>query len=113
MLESFVSFILVALGLGLTGIGLWTMRASAMPRQGADAAQALPVRGLSFSSRAAVGLSLMFTGYHVAAWAAPEGWIALKVPRERWYLLVGGIVVAVGVSVGLDRLDRADEEREG
>lgn len=106
MLEVTLVIVLIGFGVGLVGTGLWVMRASAMPRQGAEPAQALPARGMSFASRAAVGLSLMFAGYHVAAWGTPEGWIALKVPRERWYLLVGGIVIAVGVSVGLDRMDR-------
>ena len=109
----------VAAGAALIGAGLWMLRASAMPRHSAEASRALPERGMSFASRAAVGLSLMFAGYHAAAWGTPEDWIALKVPRERWYLLVGGIALAVGVSLGLDRFDQAgadggpDEHKAG
>ena len=105
------SVLAIAAGATLVGGGLWLMRASVMPRYGAAAEDALPARGMSFASRAAVGLSLMFAGSHVAAWATPEDWIALKLPRERWYLLVGGIVTAVGVSLALDRAETKDEER--
>jgi len=93
-------------GLALVVLGLWVMRSSAMPRRDAEADRALPVRGMSFATRSAVGLSLMLAGYHAAAWGTPDGWIELRVPRERWYLVVGGIAVAVGVSVALDRLAR-------
>lgn len=62
-----LTILAITIGAGLVGLGLWMMRASAMPRIDATPEQALPARGMSFTSRAAVGLSLMFAGYHAAA----------------------------------------------
>lgn len=103
-----VAFIVASITVGaiLIVVGLWLLRASAMPRTNADPDSALPARGMSFATRAAVGLSLMIAGYHAAAWGTPDGWIALKVPLDRWYFVAGGIVVAVGASLAMDRVAR-------
>jgi hypothetical protein len=103
-----LSVVAIAGGVVLAGLGLWLMRASAMPRNGATDEQALPQRGMSFTSRAAIGLSLILAGYHLGAWCSPDDWFGMQVPRERWYLLVGGVLLAVGTSVGLDARDRRD-----
>ncbi|MCC6677898.1 MAG: hypothetical protein IT436_12200 [Phycisphaerales bacterium] len=57
-------------------------------------------------TRLVIGLSLLLVGYHLAAWGAPDGWFGVKVPRDRWWLLIGGLAIAVMASLALDRLEQ-------
>lgn len=102
----------IVIGAALLCAGLWMLRASAMPRREQADRAAVPARAMSFATRAAVGLSLMLAGYHAAAWGTPEGWLALRVPPERWYLLAGGILAALAVNFALDQRERDDSGPE-
>lgn len=90
----------IAAGLLLVGAGLWLQRRRVDPEKGE------PGRGLSNASRAAVGISLMVAGYHVAAYVSPDRWFSLKVPLDRAWLLGVVLVVVVGASLLLDKRDR-------
>ncbi|KAA0215065.1 MAG: hypothetical protein DYG94_03530 [Leptolyngbya sp. PLA3] len=59
----------------------------------------------SVSTRAAIGLSLLVLGYHLAAYALPAGWLWLKVPPERLWILGLSIALLVGGSIALDRAE--------
>ena len=37
----------------------------------------------------------MVLGYHAASWASPDHWLPFRVPLERWYLVVGGVMQGV------------------
>lgn len=58
---------------------------------------------LSLATRTVLGLSAMLLGYHAASWASPGHWLPFRVPVERWYVLVGGVVAAAGLSLLTDR----------
>jgi hypothetical protein len=45
-------------------------------------------------SRLTAGICLMLLGYHVVAWTAPFGATMLRVPPDRWWVVVGVVVVA-------------------
>ena len=65
---------------------------------------------LSRISRAVLGLCVMLLGYHAASWASPDHWLPFRVPLEHWYLLIGGVVVAVGGSLLADHRQAAPDE---
>jgi hypothetical protein len=90
----------IAVGLVMVGAGLWLQRRRVDPEKGE------PGRGLSNASRAAIGISLMVAGYHVAAYVSPEGWFSLKVPLDRAWLLGVALAIVVGASLFLDARDR-------
>lgn len=85
-------------------IGLWVLGGRA------DLDTARTLRRLSKASRAVVGLSLMIAGYHVAAYVSPSGWLPLRVPLERAWIM--GLVMVVGVGLSLV-MDRRDRDRSG
>lgn len=62
---------------------------------------------LTSISRTVLGLCIMLLGYHAASWASPGHWLPFRVPPERWYLVVGGAMVAIVASLWADR--RHDE----
>ncbi|MBS0197095.1 MAG: hypothetical protein JSR77_10080 [Planctomycetes bacterium] len=69
--------------------------------------------GLSAGTRLAWGYSLLLMGYHGAAWIGPEKYFGLKVPLERWWILVIGVVLGVVGSWAADWLERRNDERAG
>ncbi len=68
---------------------------------------------LSEPARLVIGLSLVLVGYHAASYSLPQGWLALRVPPDRLWLLGAGVVVAIGLTLLSDRLDAKAMESEG
>lgn len=66
---------------------------------------------LSRTSRAVLGLCIMLLGYHAASWASPDHWLPFRVPLERWYLVVGGVLAAIVGSLWADRRQSAPNDR--
>ncbi|GEM_PF-2423449 len=60
---------------------------------------------LTAASRLVVGICLILGAYHIAAYASPDAWFGLKVPRERWYILAAGVVLALLGTATADRLE--------
>lgn len=62
--------------------------------------------GASVTTRLVAGLSLAVAGYHLVSYALPAGWLYLRVPSDRLWIL--GVVLAVSVcgSLVLDRVER-------
>jgi hypothetical protein len=85
--------------------GAWLLRAARRLGRAPEDEPAAPTPwGLSVTTLAVAGLSLMVLGYHGAAYATPPSWNLLSVPRDQWYVLAGGAVLAVGVSVLTDKM---------
>jgi hypothetical protein len=62
-------------------------------------------QGLSFPSRAAVGLTLMLTAYHGAAWISPFQDRFLMVPLRYWWIVAIGAVLLAGGSLLADKVE--------
>lgn len=98
-------------GVLIAGGGLYVLRFSRTRAEtdGTATEQAGVLRSLlgrtSVSTRAAIGLSLLVLGYHLAVYALPTGWLWLRVPPERLWVLGMTIVVVVGGSIVLDRME--------
>ncbi len=56
------------------------------------------------ASRLTLGLCGLFVGYHLASYVSPSHWLGLRVPPERWWVLVAGVAIAVLGTLGTDRL---------
>ncbi len=70
---------------------------------------------LTTPTRLTIALASLLLGYHLAAWTAPGHVLPFRIPLNLWFLLVGGVIVACGSSLWLDRrqaADRAEEARE-
>ena len=99
-------------GAGLVGAGVylgWQARRAWRAwinehNQDAGAPEPL-VMGMSPISAFVVALSLVFVGYHLAAWVLPGSWTPLKVPVSRWWMVLVGAGVAVCGSLLMDRRD--------
>lgn len=75
--------------------GVFMLRAG-RTRDVSEADRAEP-GGLSVPTRLAVGLSLLVVGYHAAAYSLPTGWLWLRVPVDRlWVMGVALAAVVVG-----------------
>lgn len=61
---------------------------------------------LSIPTRLVLGLCAGFAAYHAAAYVSPSHWFGLMVPRHLWWALVLGLVAAVGLTLGTDRVVR-------
>jgi len=61
--------------------------------------------GLSEPTRLALGISLLLVGYHAAAYLFPDAWLAFRVPEAQWWMLVGVVLVLVGGSMAMDRME--------
>ncbi|GAB4384759.1 MAG: hypothetical protein Kow0022_08330 [Phycisphaerales bacterium] len=59
----------------------------------------------SVPTRLSLGLCLMVLGYHLASYALPTGWLWLRVPPGRLWILGVVVVVLVGGSLILDRVE--------
>lgn len=97
-----VLIFLAALGLILLGAGFWVLRAEGSRRRFGSA--------VTDPTRYTVGLCLLIGGYHLLGYALPDAWLPLKVPRERWYLVPAGIVLALGLSFAGDSTRRMSQE---
>lgn len=82
-------------------------------RRGQSMMVRLPVLGPSSQATGlAVSFSSILIGYHLLAWILPPDWLQLRVPIERWWMLVAGTAVAIGSSWLIDRSETPDEWRE-
>lgn len=89
--------------------GAWFLHAARRLGRAADEEpSASAPLGLSVSTLAVVGLALLVLGYHGVAYASPQSWNLLSVPRDRWYVLAGAVILAIGVSVFTDRVAAHD-----
>lgn len=61
------------------------------------------------STRLVGGLAAAVVCYHAMAWTSPAGWFAIAVGVDRWWLVAGGAVLAIGGAVLADRLERGGE----
>lgn len=59
----------------------------------------------SVPTRLSLGVCLMVLGYHLASYALPTGWLWLRVPPDRLWILGVAVVGLVGGSLILDRLE--------
>lgn len=57
---------------------------------------------LTEATRLTLGLCGLFLGYHLASYVSPPHWLGLRVPPERWWLLVGGLALAICGTLGTD-----------
>lgn len=73
------------------------------PEPGAGGANAWRDR-LTEPTRLTLGICGLFVGYHLVSYVSPPAWLGLRVPPERWWLLVGGVVLAIGGTLGTDKL---------
>ncbi len=71
-----------------------------------------PHHRLSEPARLVIGLSLVIVGYHAASYSLPRGWLALRVPPDRLWLLGVGVIAAIGLTLLSDRIDADDIDRE-
>lgn len=62
--------------------------------------------GLTQPTRLVLGLCAILVGYHVLAYVLPGHWLPLRVPVERWWWLGVGVVLAVGATLGLDKMEK-------
>lgn len=60
----------------------------------------------SVSTRAAIGLSLLVLGYHLVAYSLPHGWLWLRVPADRLWILGVAVGVVVVGSLVMDGAER-------
>ena len=64
-----------------------------------------PPGGTLKPTRLVVGVVLVIAGYHIAAWALPPDVLAVQLRRERWWVWAVCGLLAVGLSVVLDRME--------
>ncbi|MBC7833910.1 MAG: hypothetical protein H7Y88_02280 [Phycisphaerales bacterium] len=110
--------VLIVAGAGLAIAGLRTIRfergAFGRSLQGASVLSATErrlVSSLSTPTRMSVGVVLLVTGYHLIVWALPTHYTEVRVPRERWYVLVTIALLWVGGSIVLDRRHRGHADQ--
>lgn len=65
---------------------------------------------LSPPSRMVSGLCMVLLAYHAAAYVSPDHWFGLKVPLERWYILLGGISLALCGTLAIDRFESSTDQ---
>lgn len=56
----------------------------------------------SVPTRYVLGVSGLFGGYHLIAWGLPAGWLALRVPADRAWIVVLACLGMIAASVALD-----------
>jgi hypothetical protein len=72
---------------------------------------------LTEATRLTLGLCGLFVGYHLVSYVSPSTWLGLRVPPERWWLLAGGVALAILGTFGTDKVvekvhRESDAERE-
>lgn len=99
-------FAAIAVGVGVLGAGLWLMARARRTEADEPCEPPLPLIGaVRRSTMLTLALCIMVTGYHIAAWAVPV-WLPLHVPAGRWWLLVGGVGLAIAGSLVAEKLER-------
>lgn len=92
---------LIGPGVAAMGLGVWLLWVG----RGAD--RSLP------PTRVAVALSLLVGGWYLLNYGLPAGsWSALRVPPDRLWVLILGIIAMVAVSAALDRWEQEEEEAQ-
>lgn len=92
----------LALGAVLIGSGCWVVWSMSARERFA--------RKLSEPTRHVLGIAMILGGYHLLAYCSPDHWFPLKVPADRWYLVAGGIILALGLSFATDALGRVSQD---
>lgn len=87
-------------GFALAGIGVW---ATIIGRKRLSRVEGASPGAWSWLG---VGLALAGVGYHLAAWGLPPNWLVLRVPAERWWIVIAVAVVVAAGSLGLERSER-------
>ncbi len=96
----------VVLGVGVMAAGARLMVLARRVEPGQPCDPPLPLVGaVRRSTILTLSMCVLVLGYHIAAWAIPH-WLALHVPAHRWWMLVGGVVLAAAGSVLAERAER-------
>lgn len=96
---------LLVLGAGVLIAGLWLLTRARSTPPGESCDPPLPLVGaVRRSTVYALAVCVMVLGYHVAAWTVPHV-LALHVPGHRWWILIGGIALAIGGSVWAEKIE--------
>ena len=102
---------LVAAGAALA-LGLWVLRRSR--RHAEDQRVHLPVLGVvGVPTSLTVGVCLLASAYHAAAYSLAPRVNLVAVPIDRWWILACVVVFAVGGSLIADRLESRASDRGG
>jgi hypothetical protein len=80
-------------------------RAERLEAEGSAKGDPRWLRGASESTRLVVGVCALIGGYHLAIWALPPDSTPVQVPRRLWWVLIGALVMVVGGSFILDRVE--------
>lgn len=98
----------VWLGVGLL-VFVAGFTALSVARRLDDRRVAWPVIGrVSRATETAAGIALVVSGYHIAAYGGPAGWIVFRVPPSLgWLVFVASSVAVVG-SAATDRILTGD-----
>jgi hypothetical protein len=96
----------LVLAVGVMGAGARLMVMARRIEPGKVCDPPLPlVGGVRHSTVLTLSLCVLVLGYHIAAWTIPH-WLALHVPVHRWWMVVGGILLALGGSALAERAER-------
>ena len=95
---------------GAIGIaGLWVLRGGKrVIRDAASATEgdprAVADEGLSGPTRLTLGVAALIVGYHLVCWSVPA--VTFGVPRDLWWAVAGGAVLAIAGAFAVDALER-------
>lgn len=123
-----------SMAIAVMGFGVWLLRAP-LPEEGEASGKAInrndpnpepggtidsggPIetlvrwrKGLTVPTRLVLGFVLLLVGYHIAAYSGPAHYLTFRVPRDRWWMLVSGVIIAVLGSMGVDWFERRTDDR--
>ena len=102
--------LLLVLGAGVLGSGLWLLSRARKTAIGEVCSPALPLVGaVRRSTMYTLAMGVMVLGYHIAAWTVP-GVLGLHVPGHRAWILVAALALTVGGSLWAERIERGTNE---
>lgn len=91
---------------GLLGAGLWVLW---LARARADDDRRVELPGLGKVGNPTcltVGVCTFLCAYHAAAYSLAPVVVLVSVPIDRWWVLAGVVLVAVGGAIGAELLER-------
>lgn len=100
----------LAAALMCTGV-VQIFKARAASRRPPQDGASVPSPAASITTRAVIGICALVLGYHIAAWVGPDSWFGLKVPQDRWWILLAVITLSVAGSCFADHLERRESPR--